>query len=142
MPGVDDHDFPLKSEATPRKPDFIDLECGLADPEQDTEEMKRTHAKQLIERYFYQLSDGCGSANCTNQNCASSGAVKSLTPNQAAARAIQLFSEDAQLCDVHGARKIARSKSPPHGSFPKTGDNSDACGSTGDRPFNGKSIDR
>lgn len=37
--------------------------------------MKRAAAKQLIERYFYQLLDGCGNPNCDNQYCASSGEV-------------------------------------------------------------------
>lgn len=39
------------------------------------ETMKRAAAKQLIERYFYQLLDGCGNTNCDNENCASSGEV-------------------------------------------------------------------
>lgn len=37
--------------------------------------MKRAAAKQLIERYFYQLVDGCGNPNCDNKYCASSGEV-------------------------------------------------------------------
>lgn len=37
--------------------------------------MKRAAAKQLIERYFYQLLDGCGNPNCDNQYCASSAEV-------------------------------------------------------------------
>lgn len=37
--------------------------------------MKRAAARQLIERYFYQLLDGCGNPNCDNQYCASSGEV-------------------------------------------------------------------
>lgn len=73
----------------------------------DSDEMKRAHAKQLIEKYFYQLSDGCGNPNCTNRNCASSGEVEALTPNQAAARAIRLFSEEAPLCGVPST-KLAR----------------------------------
>lgn len=43
-----------------------------------TDIMKRAAAKQLIERYFYQLLDGCGNSNCDNQNCASSGEVIKL----------------------------------------------------------------
>lgn len=73
----------------------------------DSDEMKRAHAKQLIEKYFYRLTDGCGDSNCTNRNCVSSGAVESLTPNQAAARAIQLFSEEAPLCGIP-ATKLSR----------------------------------
>lgn len=66
--------------------------------------MKRAIAKKLIERYFYQLSDGCGKPNCANKNCASSGSVEALSPNQAAARAIQLYSEEAELCELHPAK--------------------------------------
>lgn len=65
----------------------------------EIDDMKRAHAKQLIERYFYQLSTGCGNLHCTNSNCASSGQFPALTPNQAAARSIQLYKEDAKLCD-------------------------------------------
>lgn len=42
--------------------------------------MKRAVAKKLIERYFYQLTDGCGNPDCDNQNCASSGKVHNLKP--------------------------------------------------------------
>lgn len=71
--------------------------------------MKRAIAKKLIERYFYQLSDGCGKPNCANKNCASSGSVESLSPNQAAARAIQLYSQEAELCELHPA-KVAKTQ--------------------------------
>lgn len=70
--------------------------------------MKRAIAKQLIERYFYQLTEGCGNSDCDNQNCASSGKVRNLTPNQAAAQAIQLFSQEARLCDGTQPSKVAR----------------------------------
>lgn len=71
--------------------------------------MKRAAAKKLIERYFYQLLEGCGNTNCKNKNCASSGEVCKLTPDQAAARALQLYSEDAKLCD-NNPPKIAKTK--------------------------------
>ncbi|XP_072942235.1 ubiquitin-protein ligase E3A [Epargyreus clarus] len=61
--------------------------------------MKRAAAKQLIERYFYQLLDGCGNPNCDNRYCASSGEARNLTPNEAAAEAIKLFYKEARLCD-------------------------------------------
>lgn len=38
------------------------------------DDMKRAAAKKL-ERYFYQLTDGCGNPSCENQHCASSGTV-------------------------------------------------------------------
>ncbi|XP_039746441.1 ubiquitin-protein ligase E3A isoform X2 [Pararge aegeria] len=62
--------------------------------------MKRAAAKQLIERYFYQLLDGCGNPNCDNRFCASSGEARNLTPNEAAAEAIKLFYTEARLCDT------------------------------------------
>lgn len=83
---------------------------------QESDEMKRAAAKKLIERYFYQLRDGCGNPSCGNICCASSGEVKSLTPNQAAAKAIQLFSEDAELCDSHPS-KVARTQIDGVSSF-------------------------
>lgn len=75
----------------------------------ESDEMKRAIAKKLIERYFYQLSDGCGKPNCANKNCASSGSVEVLSPNQAAARAIQLYSQEAELCELHPA-KVAKTQ--------------------------------
>lgn len=83
---------------------------------QESDEMKRAAAKKLIERYFYQLRDGCGNPHCGNKCCASSGEVKSLTPNQAAAKAIQLFSQDAELCDSHPS-KVARTQIDGVSSF-------------------------
>lgn len=100
---------------------------------EESDSMKRAAAKKLIERYFYQLLDGCGNPNCDNVHCASSGKVsflvqscihsisiyswplihllyfqsRVLTPNQAAAQAIQLFSQEARLCDTQ-PNKVAR----------------------------------
>ncbi|KAG8230516.1 hypothetical protein J437_LFUL010036 [Ladona fulva] len=64
------------------------------------ETMKRAAAKKLIERYFFQLIDGCGNPKCDNEHCASSGKAKKLTRNQAAAQAIRLFAQEARLCDT------------------------------------------
>ena len=61
---------------------------------------KRAAAKQLIERYFFQLVDGCGNSNCANRDCASSGHVPSpLGRNEAAAKALELFKSKASLCE-------------------------------------------
>lgn len=38
-------------------------------------DMKRAAAKKLIERYFYQLTEGCGNPTCDNKYCASSAEV-------------------------------------------------------------------
>lgn len=74
--------------------------------------MKRAAAKKLIERYFYQLVDGCGDPNCSNEYCASSGKVKNITPNQAAAQALQLFLKEAKLCEAHPT-KVPRTQETP-----------------------------
>ncbi|XP_063374930.1 ubiquitin-protein ligase E3A [Cydia amplana] len=74
--------------------------------------MKRAAAKQLIERYFYQLLDGCGNPNCDNQYCASSGEARNLTPNEAAAEAIKLFYKEARLCDSL-PNKVPRTETSP-----------------------------
>lgn len=42
--------------------------------------MKRATVKERIEKYFYQLTDGCGNEDCKNENCASSGKVSVSTP--------------------------------------------------------------
>nr|UUF95670.1 ubiquitin E3 ligase [Laodelphax striatellus] len=85
------------------------------------ETMKRSAArvKKFIERYFYQLTDGCGNANCQNEYCASSGKVKDLTPDQAAGLAIRLFREEASLCrgvrgrEGEGEPKVPRTEETP-----------------------------
>uniref|UniRef100_A0AAG5DUH1 Ubiquitin-protein ligase E3A n=1 Tax=Anopheles atroparvus TaxID=41427 RepID=A0AAG5DUH1_ANOAO len=71
-------------------------------------EMKRASAKKLIERYFYQLMEGCGNQQCSNKHCASSGQVGRMTPNAAAARAIQLFSQEAPLCCEKDSSKLTK----------------------------------
>lgn len=47
---------------------------------------KRVAAGQLIKRYYFQLTEGCGDPNCNNENCASSKKIQALSPNQAAAQ--------------------------------------------------------
>ena len=61
---------------------------------------KRVAAKQMIERYYYQLTDGCGKPDCCNSGCASSRKFKftNLTRDQAALEALQLFRAKADLC--------------------------------------------
>lgn len=85
----------------------------------ESDEMKRANAKKLIERYFYQLSDGCGKTNCSNRNCASSGICERLQPDQAAARAIQLYTEEAVLCEMHPS-KVARTDCHQNASLSST----------------------
>lgn len=67
--------------------------------------MNRSAAKQLIERYFRQVTDGCGNGNCTNEFCASSRNFQPLDKNTAAVKALELFKNNAKLCDLHISKK-------------------------------------
>lgn len=71
--------------------------------------MKRAAAKQRIEAYYFQLTDGCGNSSCANQNCASSDcfSFKEKDKNELALMAIELFKHKAQLCENQRS-KIAR----------------------------------
>jgi hypothetical protein len=63
---------------------------------------KQNQAKKLIEKYFYQITIGCKNVDCKNEYCQSSTSSlieKNLTPNQAAVKAIQLYVEEAKLCE-------------------------------------------
>jgi len=62
------------------------------------EEAQRKSVQRLIERYYYQLTQGCG-RRCDNPLCFSSGAITSpLAPNEAAAKALQCLKDHARLC--------------------------------------------
>lgn len=65
----------------------------------------RAAAKHLIERYFQQLTEGCGNGACTNEFCASCCDFQPLDNNAAAAKALQLFKINAKLCTPHPCKK-------------------------------------
>ncbi|XP_078114226.1 ubiquitin-protein ligase E3A-like [Sander vitreus] len=67
--------------------------------------MNRATAKHLIERYFRQLTDGCGNGDCTNEFCASCCDFQPLDNNSAAAKALELFKINAKLCNPHPSKK-------------------------------------
>ncbi|KAJ8298474.1 hypothetical protein KUTeg_025005 [Tegillarca granosa] len=78
---------------------------------QSGDTMKRAAAKQLIEKYYYQLTDGCGDPNCQNEYCLSSGdsfTFKDKSKNEMAVQAVQLFRGKAKLCDTKPS-KVPRS---------------------------------
>ncbi|XP_075160144.1 ubiquitin protein ligase E3A isoform X2 [Haematobia irritans] len=83
-------------------------------------DMKRSAVKELIERYFYQLQRGCGNPKCHNPNCASSGKVAPMTPNEIAAKAISLFSQDAQLCDNYTQQQPKVPRTGPQHESPSS----------------------
>lgn len=94
------------SDNLPRESNTLQS-AASSGPEHDG--MKRAAAKKLIERYFYQLIDGCGNPHCDNLYCASSAETRNLTPNEAAAEAIKLFSQEARLCDAQ-PHKVPRTE--------------------------------
>lgn len=77
--------------------------------EQDS---KKTQARMLIEKYFFQLTVGCGRSDCNNNYCASSGLVDKLTGNQAAIKSLQLYAEQARLCEVIPPSSSSSSETP------------------------------
>uniref|UniRef100_A0A7N5ZUP4 Ubiquitin-protein ligase E3A n=1 Tax=Anabas testudineus TaxID=64144 RepID=A0A7N5ZUP4_ANATE len=70
----------------------------------DDPESSEATAKHLIERYFRQLTEGCGNGNCTNEFCASCCDFQPLDNNAAAAKALELFKINAKLCDPHPSK--------------------------------------
>ena len=69
---------------------------------------KRTAvAKQRIQQFYFQLTEGCGRSNCTNPDCASNPSAKKLSSDFAAAKAMILFKEKRSLCDKPPS-KVAR----------------------------------
>lgn len=65
-----------------------------------SQENKHIQARKQIEKYFFQLTNGCGRSGCKNNFCASSGQVEKLTGNQAAIKSLQLYVEQAKLCEI------------------------------------------
>jgi len=97
------------------------MECDGTGPEEETKidtteeelkgpEDKRKSAQRLIEKYYYQLTQGCGQAVCTNPNCASTSPPPS--PNEAAAKALYLFKVRAPLCSARGEEEMDTSPCP------------------------------
>lgn len=71
--------------------------------------MKRAAAKHLIERYYHQLTEGCGNEACTNECCASCPSFLRMDNNAAAIKALELYKGNAKLCDPHPSKKGASS---------------------------------
>ncbi|KAH3713647.1 ubiquitin-protein ligase E3A-like [Dreissena polymorpha] len=72
-------------------------------------DMKRSAAKQLIEVYYSQLTDGCGNDHCSNVHCASSPyfELRGKDCNALAVKSIDLYKDKAQLCEQN-KNKIPR----------------------------------
>ncbi|CAL8308851.1 unnamed protein product [Merluccius merluccius] len=67
--------------------------------------MKRAAAKHLIERYYHQLTEGCGDDACANAWCASAPGFRRTDNNAAAVKALELYKANAELCDPHPSKK-------------------------------------
>jgi len=78
----------------------MDCESSEAATETSSGEFKKENAKKLIERYYHQLTKGCESKRCDNENCASSSLFKPIDPNEAAVRALKLLQVRAPLCPL------------------------------------------
>ena len=70
-----------------------------------TPRRKRAAAKHLIERYYHQLTEGCGNDSCSNAWCASSLGFHRMDNNAAAVKALELYKINAKLCDPHPSKK-------------------------------------
>ncbi|RNA22112.1 ubiquitin- ligase E3A isoform X1 [Brachionus plicatilis] len=67
--------------------------------EKSIESNQKEKAKEIIEKFFHQVTKGCGRQGCTNPNCASNPNFEPVQNNQAAVLAIQLAQNKAPLCD-------------------------------------------
>jgi len=76
------------------------MECDPSDTPEDSKSGsdKLKSAQKLIERYYFQLTQGCGN-HCDNPDCLSSGKItQPLAPNEAAAKALNCLKVRAKLC--------------------------------------------
>lgn len=71
---------------------------------------KRAAAKHMIERYYTQLTDGCGNERCDNIHCRSSQSfsLEATDRNGLAVHALQLFRKKAQLCEGQPTKRTRR----------------------------------
>uniref|UniRef100_A0A3B5KHT6 Ubiquitin-protein ligase E3A n=1 Tax=Takifugu rubripes TaxID=31033 RepID=A0A3B5KHT6_TAKRU len=95
---------PAQAETSPEGIPYRDYE----EPEIENPEasrMKRAAAKHLIERYYHQLTEGCGNELCSNSWCASSVGFNRMDNNAAAVKALELYKGNAKLCDPHPSKK-------------------------------------
>ncbi|XP_049469905.1 ubiquitin-protein ligase E3A isoform X3 [Panthera uncia] len=91
---------PGVSQRSPGEPQSDNIEASR---------MKRAAAKHLIERYYHQLTEGCGNEACTNEFCASCPTFLRMDNNAAAIKALELYKINAKLCDPHPSKKGASS---------------------------------
>lgn len=59
--------------------------------------IRKLQFQKLIRRYYHQVTNGCGNANCVNKACAQNRHTP-VGSDEGAAIALQLFKERAKLC--------------------------------------------
>lgn len=97
------------SPCHPSAPASLSLSPAAADVSLLTLGRKRAAAKHLIERYYHQLTEGCGNGACANEFCASCPSFLRMDNNTAAIKALELYKVNAALCDPHPSKKGAGS---------------------------------
>jgi len=87
------------------------MECDTSQSQQPQgQENKKLNARKMIEKYYHQLTKGCGNSECRIVNCATvrqgtfpnaneTPATSLLDANEAAAKALALFKSRAPLCE-------------------------------------------
>ncbi|KAG8586776.1 hypothetical protein GDO81_005479 [Engystomops pustulosus] len=97
---------PCSSSSSPEHSPGEDRSPGDPNSENlENSRMKRAAAKHLIERYYHQLTEGCGNDSCTNEFCASCPTFLRTDNNAAAIKALDLYKVNAKLCDPHPSKK-------------------------------------
>jgi len=78
-----------------QRPDKMDVVSDNK-PATQPPQQQQNNFKENVQRYFVQLTTGCGNPLCKNPNCAS--AVGPMNPNQAAAQALKLAFNNDHVC--------------------------------------------
>ncbi|XP_038055460.1 ubiquitin-protein ligase E3A-like [Patiria miniata] len=110
-----------------------DLSLGAAEEERTSQvtqrspatspdDMKRAAVQKRIEQYFYQLVDGCGNEQCSNEHCASNKSSRPLSHNEAAAKAVALCKSKAQLCYQADEKNAKQAKTTHQGKKDVSGE--------------------
>jgi len=98
---------------------------------------KRGAAREKIQQYYFQLTEGCGRENCSNANCASSAGFQELSSNDAAAKAFNLYKCKSALCEKHPSKipRTAQFETPSTSSCANAEGTTPETSTTGINPF-------
>uniref|UniRef100_A0A8C5LRP9 Ubiquitin-protein ligase E3A n=1 Tax=Leptobrachium leishanense TaxID=445787 RepID=A0A8C5LRP9_9ANUR len=106
MSSPDRSGWQQEREGAPEPEEKTKTQAPCRNPEHSPAgDRKRAAAKHLIERYYHQLTEGCGNDTCTNEFCASCPTFLRMDNNAAAIKALELYKVNAKLCDPHPSKK-------------------------------------